>query len=118
MAQKKINIPEDFWTDTVQPVIVQGDTIPKFIFQIDIDIAGATIKMQLYNESYKVLDVGTDIGGITINNLNQFQIDTIPKEENYLPVGELVGDLEVTFPDNTRSTLFKINMNILKDYTK
>jgi len=47
--QAILKIPQAFWTTQYKPVIVQGDTIPRFLFKdINLDLTGATIRMQLY----------------------------------------------------------------------
>ena len=102
--------------------IVQGDTIPKVRVAFDaldnIDLTGATIKMQVYNKNEKFIDISTTDGGITLIDDKIFEIDEVAKENNTYPVGTWEGDLEITFADGKRYTYLKVQYIILKQYTK
>lgn len=99
----------------------EGDTIPALPFSFgatdNIDLTGATIKMQLYLGNIKVLDISTD-NGITLIDSKSFTINEIPAESNSLPAGLLQGDLEVKYASGIVKTLINVKYNILKQYTK
>ena len=113
MAQKTLKIPEDFWTDNAKPCIVEGDTIGEFVFDTDFDVTGADIKIQLYRSGVKVFEPT-----ISIVNANQFKIDRVEAVDNTLPEGVSVGDLEITFSNGEKITLFKVEYKVIKEYTK
>lgn len=100
--------------------IKQGDTIPKILFTFDagddIDLTGATIKMQLYYDKKQVFAIETG-AGITIVSAKVFEIDEVAKEDNTFPSGVLIGDLEIT-KGGDRLTYFNIEYSIIKQYTK
>lgn len=100
--------------------IVQGDTIGATVFDVTedgIDLTGATIKMQLYYNGRKVLDISNG-NGITINSSTQFTIDELDKDSNDLPVGVSEGDLEITNASGVRETYTRVEYTILKQFTK
>lgn len=117
MAVPTLQIP--IQSDNVKPFIKQGDTISKITFEFEvednIDITGATIKMQLYNCNNIVLDLDSDGNGITITGDRTFEIDEILN--NTLPSGQSKGDLEINFSDGTRETYFNVVYDIKKQYT-
>lgn len=100
--------------------IIQGDTIPKISFSFDalddIDLTGATIKMQIYKRDTIFIDISND-SGITIIDDKTFEIDEVAKELNIYPVGKFKGDLEITLASGERITILRINYTILKQYT-
>jgi len=101
--------------------IVQGDTIPKLIFAFDvddnIDLAGSTIKMQVYKKNDLIIDIGTDVGGITLIDTKTFEIDEVPSTSNTYPVGVFEGDLQIEFSDGTKITYLRIIYTVEKQYT-
>ena len=101
-------------------ILKQGDTIPEILFNFAdtdaIDLTGATIRMQLYLNNQKKLDLDS-IAGITIIDAKNFKIDEIPYEENNLPAGKLNGDLEITLAGGTRVTYTDVLYTITKHYT-
>ena len=114
MAKQTVNIPleDDF--------IIQGDTIPKITFAFaaedDIDLTGATIKMQVYNKSTAFIDI-TNSTGITLVDSKTFEIDEVSAANNTFAVGSWTGDLEITLADGTRKTFFRVKYNIDTQYT-
>jgi len=115
--QATLKIPQAFWTTQYKPVIVQGDTIPRFLFKdINLDLTGATIRMQLYQGSSKIFDVSSG-AGITIIDATSFEIDEVPFAENDFPVGTLTGDIEITLANGQRTTVIKVEFTTLKHYT-
>ena len=100
------------------PFIKEGDTIKKITFEFGatdvIDLTGATISMQLYQDGVQTLSIDTS-AGITIESTKIFSIDEI--EENTLPCGINKGDLQIEFADGTIQTLFNVEYTILKEYT-
>ena len=110
-----INIPTDS-----RYVLKLGDTIPEILFNFEvtdaIDLTGATIRMQLYLNGKKKLDLDST-AGITIVDSKNFKIDEIPYEENHLPYGKLKGDLEITLADGKRVTYADVSYTITKHYT-
>ena len=116
--QAILKIPQAFWTTQYNPVIVQGDTIPRFLFKdiTNLNLTGATIRMQLYQSFSKIFDVSSG-AGITIINATSFEIDEVPFEENNFPVGTLTGDIEITLANGQRATVMKVEFTTLKHYT-
>ena len=115
--QAILKIPQAFWTTQYNPVIVQGDTIPKFLFTVtNLDLTGATIRMQLYQSFSKIFDVSAG-EGITIIDSTSFEIDEVPFAENDFPVGTLTGDIEITLANGQRATVMKVEFTTLKHYT-
>lgn len=100
----------------------EGDTIPKKTFSFDaaddIDLTGSTIKIQLYCGLKQVLDIGTDVGGITIVDSKTFEFDRIDAADNDLVEGSFTGDLEIQLSDGTKFTPFNIVFKVVKEYTK
>jgi hypothetical protein len=100
--------------------IIEGDTIDEILFTFDdtddIDLIGATIKMQIYRSGVALLNLSTG-SGITILTSKSFKIDEIPKESNNLPEGKFLGDLEITLADGTRNTYFRVSYKVDKQYT-
>ena len=103
--------------------IVQGDTIPKITFQfdptddIDLTLLGTIIKMQVYNNNIKFIDISNTTDGITVIDDKTFEIDSVDESDNDFPVGTFMGDLEIT-NNYTRFTYFRVAYTILKQYTK
>ena len=104
--------------------IVQGDTIPEILFEFDntltIDLTdfGVSIKMQIYNQNNKIIDI-YDTSGITILSSTSFKIDEVSKDtSSLLPYGSFIGDLEITDTDGKRFTYFRVKYTIQKQYTK
>lgn len=104
--------------------IVQGDTISEILFEFDntltIDLTdpNVSIKMQIYNQNNKIIDIN-NISGITILNSNSFKINEMSKEDSsLLPYGSFLGDLEITDTNGKRITYFKVKYTIQKQYTK
>jgi len=99
----------------------EGDTIYAKEFEFDasddIDLTGATIKMQLYCGVKKVFDVGTDVGGITINNDKKFTIDKVDAANNNLAEGKFTGDLQIELSNGNRFTPFNVVFTVVKEYT-
>ncbi len=118
MSVKIINIP--LQSETVKPCIKQGDTISKwsatFGASDGIDLTGATIRMQIYWNSRKVIDVSNG-NGITIDNPLKLTIDERPHTETTLPVGVGKGDLEITDSNGKRMTIVDVNYTIIEEYT-
>jgi len=115
--QAILKIPQAFWTTQYKPVIVQGDTIPRFLFTVtNLDLTGATIRMQLYQSFSKIFDVSTG-EGITIIDSTSFEIDEVPFADNNFPVGTLTGDIEITLANGQRATVIKVEFTTLKHYT-
>lgn len=106
---------------TVKPWIKQGDTIPKitlaFDAGIDLTLPNVSIKMQLYSGNQRVFSVENG-NGITIVNDLTFEIDEVSATNNTLPVGSLIGDLEVTDTDGKRFTYFNVEYTIIKQFTR
>ena len=118
MGIEIIKIP--IQTSTVKPYIKQGDTIPKWEieFGVDdgVDLIGTTIKMQIYWNKNKVIDVSNG-KGITINSALKLTVDERSKSSSILPVGTSKGDLEITDVAGRRVTYFDVHYTIIKHYT-
>lgn len=103
--------------------IIQGDTIPEILFEfdptdnIDLSLPNVSIKMQVYNQNNKIIDI-SNANGITILTNKSFKINEIPKEDNNFPIGRHLGDLEITDTNGKRFTYFRVQYNIDKQYTK
>ena len=104
--------------------IVQGDTIPEILFQFDntlginLQAVGVIIKMQVYNQSNKIIDISNG-NGITILTTNSFKINEVTKTiSSLLPHGSFIGDLEITDSSGKRFTYFRVKYTIQKQYTK
>ena len=104
--------------------IVQGDTIPEILFEFDntltIDLTdpNVSIKMQIYNQNNKIIDI-FNTSGITILTDKSFKIDEVDKNiSSFLPHGSFMGDLEITDTDGKRLTYFRVKYTIEKQYTK
>ena len=103
--------------------IIQGDTIPEILFEfdltdnIDLSLPNVSIKMQIYSQSNKILDIQNG-NGITILTNKSFKINEISKENNNFPTGSHLGDLEITDTNGKRFTYFRVKLNIDKQYTK
>jgi hypothetical protein len=100
----------------------QGDTISKKTVTFGGDYSGdlttATIKMQVYSGSTKVIDISNG-NGITVLGANSFEIDEVSGANNNLPVNcQLIGDLQVTEADGTVTTYFNVQYSPIKEYTK
>ena len=114
MAIPTLNIPinDDY--------IIQGDTIHAIQFAFDalddIDLTGATIKMQVYRRGEAIIDVSTG-NGITLVDDKTFIIDEIEKENNDLPIGTFQGDIEITLANGFRKTYLRVKYTIDKEYT-
>lgn len=110
-----VNIPLE------DAILKQGDTIKEINFSFgsldDIDLIGSTIRMQLYLNNSKKLDISNS-SGITIIDDKSFKIDEIDYTDNNLPSGTLKGDLEITDSNGVRLTYFDIVYTITKDLTK
>lgn len=101
-------------------IIVQGDTILETSLNFDeegIDLRFSTIKMQLFFNNCKVLDISNDLG-ITILDAKNCTIDKVLKENNNLPVGTSIGDFEITDSNGDRLTYFRVEYTITQQYTK
>lgn len=101
--------------------IKQGDTISKKTLTFGGDYSGdlttATIKMQVYNGSNKVIDI-TNGSGITVLSDTVFEIDEVSAVNNNLPIGCFIGDLQITEADGNVTTYFNVQYTIIKEYTK
>ena len=103
--------------------ITQGDTISEILFEfdsesdIDLSASGVIIKMQVYNNNIKIIDIETG-RGITILSDKKFKIDEVSKDDNTLPAGSFMGDLEITDGNGKRFTYFRVKYTIEKQYTK
>jgi len=102
----------------VKGFIKQGDTIPKVTVKFSDGYNGnlttAVVKMQIYNGNTKIIDVESG-NGITVRDETSFDIDEI--DNNTLPVGSFLGDLEVTESNGDRTTYFNVEYTIIKQYT-
>ena len=99
--------------------IVQGDTISQTELEITedgIDLTTSTIKMQVYDGNNRIIDVSNG-NGITIVDSENLIIDEVAKENNDLPVGTFLGDFEITDSSGVRNTYFRVQYEILKQYT-
>lgn len=104
--------------------IIQGDTIPEILFEfditdnIDLSLPNVSIKMQVYNQNNKIIDI-SNLNGITIINDKSFKINEVSKEtSSSLPVGSFIGDLEITDTNGKRFTYLRVKYTIDKQYTK
>ena len=103
--------------------IIQGDTIPEILFEFDptdninLSLPNVQIKMQIYLVNTKIIDISNG-NGITILTNKSFKINEVPKENNNLPIGKHLGDLEITDKKRKRFTYFRVQYNIEKQYTK
>mgnify|MGYP003591327696 FL=1 len=103
--------------------IIQGDTIPEILFEFDptdninLLLPNVQIKMQIYLVNTKIIDISNG-NGITILTDKSFRIDEVSKEDNNLPTGKHLGDLEITDTNGKRFTYFRVQYNIEKQYTK
>ena len=103
--------------------IVQGDTIPEILFEFDtlddinLQLPNVSIKMQIFNNSDKIIDI-SNLNGITILTQKSFKINEVSKENNNLPTGNFLGDLEITDTNGKRFTLFRVQYSIIKQYTR
>ena len=110
-------------SSNLKPYIKQGDTIPKILFtfdvsdNIDLTLANVSIKMQIYHNGNKVINVSNS-NGITIVSAKVFEIDEVSASENNLPDGISKGDLEITDTNGIRFTYFNVEYTILKQYTR
>lgn len=110
----------------VRKEVKQGDTIKEFIIEFGatsgIDLTNATVRMQVYWNGSKKIDVSNG-NGITINNALKLTIDErlYNQDDILLPEGTGKGDIEFTFPvvggDDQRITLFNYEQTIVKHYT-
>lgn len=116
---KVLKIP--IQSETEKPYIKQGDTIDKvtltFDTGVDLTAINVSIKMQLYKGNQRVFAIENG-NGITIINALSFEIDEVAKEDNNLPEGILIGDLEITDTNGKRFTYFNVEYTIIKEYTK
>jgi hypothetical protein len=119
MSIDTLKIP--FPTATKGIYIKQGDTIPAYTWTftkpLDFDLTGAVIKMRLYSGNQVVMDIGSDTSGITITDTKSFSIDKVPSNENNLPAGCLIGDLQIQLANDDLKTYANVEYNILKQYT-
>lgn len=121
MSIEVIKIP--FESSKKGKYIKQGDTIPAIIFKTtNSELAwwtytGAYIHFILKKGSQTVFEVDSDtIGGITIDSDTQFTIDSVPANENNLPVGCLIGDITITFANGYVKTISNIQYQIIEKY--
>ena len=113
-----VNIP--LQTEEVCTFIKQGDTIEAYqidIIETGLDLRTCVIRMQLYNNNNKVMDIVTG-SGITALSAITMQIDTYPAAKNNLPEGISIGDLQVTTAAGLTTTYFNIAYTISKQYTR
>ena len=100
--------------------IKKGDTIKEINFSFDvtdnIDLTGATIRMDLFYQEESILSISNG-NGITIVDSKNFNIDEIPYTDNDLPIGNSIGDLEITDTNGVRLTYFNVTFTIIKEYT-
>ena len=100
--------------------IKQGDTIDEWSITFGatdgIDLTGATVRMQIYWNGSKKIDVANG-SGITINNALKLTVDKRDYSEDILPEGIGVGDLEITDSSGDRLTMFNVTYTITKHYT-
>lgn len=121
MSIQTLKIP--IQTGSAKPYIKQGDTIDAITFTfgvtdaIDLTLANVVIKMQVYNQGNKIIDVSNG-SGITIVGAKVFNIDEVAKENNNLPFGKFLGDLEITDTNGKRFTYFNIEYTIIEQFTK
>lgn len=100
--------------------IMEGDTILKTVFRATAnefpDLTASSIKLQLYFNKSKVLDLSNG-NGITIDSATQFTIDQLDADDNNLPAGVSRGDLEITDGNGVKKTYYIIEYEILKQST-
>ena len=114
MSVPVLSIP--IQSDTVKPYIKQGDTIPKIAIETpDLDLTGASIKMQLYDKNNNQVFNIENGSGITIIDATNFEIDQVLN--NDFPSGKLRGDLQIVLSDETTKTYFDVTYNVVKEYT-
>jgi len=99
--------------------IKEGDTILETVLDITNagDLTTATIKMQIYNGSIKLIDISNG-NGITVNSATQLTIDEVPFANNNFRKGKYLGDFEVTDVNGVRKTYFNVEYTIIENYTK
>lgn len=99
----------------------QGDTIGEILFEFDdtddIDLVGANIKIEIYSCGTRVFTM-TSGNTITIIDSKSFKINEIPADENVLPIGDSIGDIQITFADGTVYTYCNIQYTVIKEYTR
>jgi hypothetical protein len=103
--------------------IKQGDTIPSYLFRTTASAlpwwtyTDSEISFKIKRGSELLLEKdNADIGGVTVNNANEFTIEAIPGEENNLPAGELNGDVTIKFSNGVTKTIADFQITILKAY--
>lgn len=85
-------------------VVTQGDTYNLPIEFKNLDITGATLKMQVRDVSGKVL-----IDNTTSEHINPEKGLTaicLTKEETNIPIGDYETDIEINMPDGSRFTFY------------
>ena len=99
--------------------IKEGDTIGETVLDITDagDLLTSNVKMQLYDKSRRVIDIGNG-NGITVNTSTRLTIDEVPFSDNNLSEGVYVGDFEITDSSGIRKKYFNIEYTIVKGYTK
>jgi len=101
--------------------VVTGDTFESFQIVLKenstpINLTGASIRIHFKLRNKNTLQLSNG-NGITITNPTQgtFVIDTINRLD--LEPGLHLGDLEITFANNVRTTYCRIKLNVLADIT-
>lgn len=98
--------------------IVQGDTIGKTTFSFtdeDIDLTTATISLVVYEGNNRIINASVG-SGITVIDANNFEIDEVSREDNDLPEGTFLGDLDITDTNGVRFTYMRVEYTILRQY--
>lgn len=99
--------------------IKQGDTINEIVLEFDtgVDLTTSTIKMQVFNGSNKVYDVSNG-NGITVNSALKMTIDEVSASDNNFPVGNSIGDLQITDVNGKVNTYCNFEYKISEEYTR
>lgn len=114
MSIYTIEIPDDNIS------AIQGDTIDSWSVEFEptdgISLTGATIKMQVFWNNTKEIDL-SDGSGITIDSDLKFTIDERSRTQSVLPEGQGIGDLQILDANDKLITMFRVQYNIAKQYT-
>ena len=99
--------------------IVQGNTIPKTLFKKtsgSLDLSTVqSISLVLYSGSTRVENYSIG-SGITVVDSDNFEIDEVASSDNNLPVGDLIGDLDIKDVNGVEKTYARVQYKILKQY--
>lgn len=106
----------------LQKPIVRGDTwagIKIFITKNDlpVDISGASIRLHLYHNCGSKIELETPDEITIVNGVNgEIQINSIERLD--WKIGRHVGDLEITYSNNVRTTYIQVHIVVTEDITK